>query len=65
MTKLMQNELLYIEEHLSCQNYMATVNTGFKYIEFSENYKKERKRKNRKEVPNAGSMCQLQAVYRV
>lgn len=32
----MQNELLYIEEHLSCQNYMATVNTGFKYIEFSE-----------------------------
>lgn len=36
MTKLMQNELLYIEEHLSCQNYMATVNTGFKYIESSE-----------------------------
>ena len=32
----MQNELLYIEEHLSCQNYTATVNTGFKYIEFPE-----------------------------
>ena len=32
----MQNELLYIEEHLSCQNYMTTINTGFKYIEFSE-----------------------------
>ena len=36
-----------------------------KYIEFSENYKKERKRKNRKEVSDAGRMCQLQAVYRV
>lgn len=35
--KLMQNELLYLEEHLSCQNYMATVKTGFKHIEFAEN----------------------------
>ncbi|MBD3589610.1 helix-turn-helix transcriptional regulator [Bacteroides sp. GM023] len=32
----MQNELLYIEEHLSCQNYMATAETGFKYAEFFE-----------------------------
>lgn len=32
----MQNELLYIEEHLSCQNYMAAVKTGFKYVEFFE-----------------------------
>lgn len=33
----MQNEPLYIEEHLSCQNYMMSINTGFKHIEFSEN----------------------------
>lgn len=32
----MQNELLYTEEHLSCQNYMATIETGFKYVEFFE-----------------------------
>lgn len=32
----MQNELLYIEEHLSCQNYMAAAETGFKYVEFFE-----------------------------
>lgn len=33
----MKNELLYIEEHLSCQNYMTTIETGFKYIEFDKN----------------------------
>lgn len=32
----MQNELLYTEEHFSCQNYLATAETGFKYIEFFE-----------------------------
>ena len=32
----MQNELLYIEEHVLCQSYMATTNTGFKYIDFGE-----------------------------
>ena len=26
-----KSKLLYIEEHLSCQNYMTTVETGFKY----------------------------------
>lgn len=32
----MESELLYIEEHLSCQNYMTTIETGFKFIEFTE-----------------------------
>lgn len=32
----MESELLYIEEHLSCQNYMTTIDTGFKFIEFTE-----------------------------
>ena len=32
----METELLYIEEHLSCQNYMTTIETGFKFIEFTE-----------------------------
>lgn len=32
----MRNELLYIEEHVSCQSYTATTNTGFKYIDFGE-----------------------------
>ena len=36
-TKLMKSELLYIEEHLSCQNYMTTIETGFKYLEFDKN----------------------------
>ena len=31
-SKLMKSELLYIEEHLSCQNYMTTIETGFKYL---------------------------------
>ena len=38
-TKLMKSELLYIEEHLSCQNYMTTIETGFKYLEFDKNTK--------------------------
>lgn len=33
----MKSELLYIEEHLSCQNYMTTIETGFKYLEFNKN----------------------------
>lgn len=32
----MESELLYIEEHLSCQNYMTAIETGFKFIEFTE-----------------------------
>ena len=36
-SKLMKSELLYIEEHLSCQNYMTTIETGFKYLEFNKN----------------------------
>ena len=36
-TKLMKSELLYIEAHLSCQNYMTTIETGFKYLEFDKN----------------------------
>ena len=28
-SKLMKSELLYIEEHLSCQNYMTTIESGF------------------------------------
>ena len=36
-SKLMKSELLYIEEHLSCQNYMTTIETGFKYLEFGGN----------------------------
>lgn len=40
-TKLMKSELLYIEEHLSCQNYMTTIETGFKYLEFDKNTKFE------------------------
>lgn len=34
-TKLLKSKLLYIEEHLSCQNYMTTIESGFKYNEFS------------------------------
>ena len=37
----MKSELLYIEEHLSCQNYMTTIETGFKYLEFDKNTKFE------------------------
>lgn len=33
----MKKEVLYIEEHLSCENNMTTINSGFKHIEFSEN----------------------------
>lgn len=36
-SKLMKSELLYIEEHLSCQNYMTTIETGFKHLEFDKN----------------------------
>lgn len=36
-TKLIKSELLYIEEHLSCQNYMTTIETGFKLLEFTGN----------------------------
>lgn len=32
----MENGLLYTEEHLSCQNYMTSIKTGFKFIEFAE-----------------------------
>ena len=32
----MESELLYIGEHLSCQNYMTTIEAGFKIIEFTE-----------------------------
>lgn len=35
-TKLIKSKLLYIEEHLTCKNYMTTISTGFKYNEFSE-----------------------------
>ena len=35
-TKPIRSELLYIEEHLSCQNYMTTIETGFKYLELDE-----------------------------
>ena len=35
--KFPPNKLLYIEEHLSCQNYMMTIETGFKILEFTEN----------------------------
>lgn len=33
-TKILLNDLLYLEEHLSCQNYMLEVTSGFKYFEF-------------------------------
>lgn len=36
-TKHIKSELLYIEEHRSCQNYMTTIETGFKYLEFAKN----------------------------
>ena len=36
-TKHTKSELLYIEEHRSCQNYMTTIETGFKYLEFAKN----------------------------
>lgn len=35
-TKLVKSELLYIEEHLSCQNYMTEIETGFKFLEFTK-----------------------------
>ena len=35
-TKPIRSELLYIEEHLSCRNYMTTIETGFKYLELDE-----------------------------
>jgi hypothetical protein len=35
-TKHTKSELLYIEEHQSCQNYMTTIETGFKYLEFAK-----------------------------
>ena len=40
-TKLLLNDLLYIDEHLSCRNYMSEITTGFKYIEFEEEIKIE------------------------
>ena len=39
-SKLMKSELLYIEEHLSCRNYMTTIETGFKYLEFDKKLRK-------------------------
>ena len=36
-TEHTKSELLYIEEHQSCQNYMTTIETGFKYLEFAKN----------------------------
>ena len=32
----MESELLHIEEHLSCRNFMTTIEAGFKLIEFTE-----------------------------
>lgn len=34
--KLQLNDLLYLEEHLSCRNYMSEITTGFKYLEFEK-----------------------------
>ena len=34
--KLLLNELLYIDEHLSCMNYLKEVEHGFKYIELKQ-----------------------------
>ena len=34
--KLLLNDLLYIEEHLSCRNYMSNVTNGFTFIEINE-----------------------------
>ena len=35
-TEFLLNDLLYIKEHLSCQNYMLEVTSGFKYFEFEK-----------------------------
>lgn len=35
-TKLLLNDLLYIEEHLSCRNYIENIKIGFKYLEFDK-----------------------------
>lgn len=35
--ELSESELLYIDEHLSCQNYMTSIDRGFKYLELTEN----------------------------
>lgn len=35
-TNKKKNGLLYIEEHLSCRNYMTTIETGFKYLELDK-----------------------------
>ena len=35
-TKLLLNDLLYIEEHLSCRTYAENIKIGFRYIEFDE-----------------------------
>lgn len=35
-TKLLLNDLLYINEHLTCRNYLSTIDVGFKYIELGE-----------------------------
>ena len=47
-TKHIKSELLYIEEHLSCQNYMTTIENGFKYLEFAKNavFKEDNTTKN-------------------
>lgn len=47
-TKHTKSKLLYIEEHLSCQNYMTTIETGFKYLEFNRDakFKEENTKKN-------------------
>lgn len=47
-TKLHLNDLLYIEEHLSCNNYLVNVRIGFKYFEFTgeEKFEENRTDKN-------------------
>lgn len=33
---ILLNKLLYVEEHLSCRNYLSQVDSGFKYIELEQ-----------------------------
>ena len=46
-TKHIKSKLLYIEEHLSCQNYVTTIETGFKYLEFGRGTKLEENNTNK------------------
>lgn len=34
--EILLNKLLYVEEHLSCRNYLGQVEAGFKYIELEQ-----------------------------